>query len=251
MKIKKLIYLTLLYLLIPQSTLFAQQLNLDSCITALKTSKNDTNKVILLNIIAWDISYSSLAQGAYYSEQSINLIEDLGYERLYANTYHIAGSIYTDMKLEAKALNYELAALKYAQKYNQIKLIPKIYNGLGNLYNVKMEYRKALSYYYLSVGGHIKNNAKSELYKPYNNLAFIYSKLGKTDSAIYCIELCISRNIKENNKEALINNYMILAEIYYDSNNPSKSLLYAKIAVEMARSIEWKVFFVPIITFVK
>ena len=240
MKIRLFGYFLVFSFLMLNCRLNAQQLNIDSCLIALKSSKEDTNKVILLNSLAWDISYYNLAEGAFYSEQSIKLVEKNGYERLYPRTYHVAGSIYNDMRLEAKALKYELLALKYAQKYNQINQIPLIYNGLGNLYSVKNEYKTALRYFYLSIEAHKKNRNKNDIYRPYNNLAFVYSKIGNYDSAIYCIELCVANNLQKNDKRSLVNNYMTMSEIYFDIKNKEKCLLYSKISVEMARSLNEK-----------
>lgn len=52
---------------------FVKSINLDSCILVLKTSKDDTNKVLLLNKIAWNIAYKNLQEGLDYSIQSYDL----------------------------------------------------------------------------------------------------------------------------------------------------------------------------------
>lgn len=53
--------------------LYGQLLNIDSCLNVLKTAKEDTNKVLLLDAIAWDISYSNLQTGIDYSLQAYEL----------------------------------------------------------------------------------------------------------------------------------------------------------------------------------
>lgn len=60
MKIRLLGYLFVFSFLILNCRLNAQQLNIDSCLIVLKASKEDTNKVILLNSLAWDVSYYKL-----------------------------------------------------------------------------------------------------------------------------------------------------------------------------------------------
>jgi len=55
---------------------YSQGTNIDSCINVLKISKEDTNKVILLNRIAWDISYSNLQKGISYGNQAFDLAKN-------------------------------------------------------------------------------------------------------------------------------------------------------------------------------
>ena len=84
---------------------FSQLLNLDSCLNVLKTAKEDTNKVILLDEIAWEISYTNLQKGIDYSNQAYELAKKLNFERLYPKVCNTQAAIYTDMAEIAKALD--------------------------------------------------------------------------------------------------------------------------------------------------
>lgn len=64
---------------------FSQSINIDSCLTILKKSKNDTNKVILLDRLAWEISYNDLKNALRYSKQSMGLAEKLKFESFFSN----------------------------------------------------------------------------------------------------------------------------------------------------------------------
>jgi hypothetical protein len=98
----------------------AQLLNVDSCLNVLKTAKEDTNKVILLDEIAWEISYTNLQKGIDYSIQSYELAKKLKYERLYPKICNTQAAIYIDMAEIAKALDLCLEGLTYAKKNNQL-----------------------------------------------------------------------------------------------------------------------------------
>lgn len=112
----------------------AQNLNIDSCLRVLKTSKDDSNKVILLTNIAWDISYQNLQKGIEYAQESVDLGEKLRYETKYCRIYHVIGAIYSDMAEQGKALNYFLKAVTYGRKYDQQAELAFVYNSLGNFY---------------------------------------------------------------------------------------------------------------------
>lgn len=218
----------------------AQNLNVDSCLRVLQTSKEDTNKVILLSDIAWDISYQNLQKGIDYSQQSVDLAEKLQYETKYCRVYHVIGAIYSDMAEQGKALNYFLKSVTYGRKYNQQGELAFVYNSLGNFYTRQGEMRKGMSYYFQAVESHKKAGSKRAIYTPYNNLSASYLKLNKMDSAIYYINLCIAFNDKVQDNNRLTNNYITLSEIYMNSKHKEKSLFYAKKSVETARGLNDK-----------
>jgi serine phosphatase RsbU (regulator of sigma subunit) len=218
----------------------AQNLNIDSCLQVLKTSKEDTGKAILLSNIAWDISYQNLQKGIDYAQQSVDLAEKLQYELRYCRVYHVIGAIYSDMAEQGKALNYFLKAITYGRKYNQQGELAFVYNSLGNFYTRQGEMRKGMSYYLQAVEAHKKVGSKRSIYTPYNNLSASYLKLNKMDSAIYYINLCVAFNEKDQDNNRLTNNYITLSEIYMNGKHKEKSLFYAKKGVEAARGLNDK-----------
>ncbi len=218
----------------------AQNLNIDSCLRVLKSSKEDSNKVILLSNIAWDISYQNLQKGIDYAQQSVDLAEKLRYETKYCRVYHVIGAIYSDMAEQGKALNYFLKSVTYGRQYDQQAELAFVYNSLGNFYTRQGEMRKGMSYYLQAVEAHKKSGSKRAIYTPYNNLSASYLKLNKMDSAIYYINLCVAFNEKNHDNNRLTNNYITLSEIYMNSRHKEKSLLYAKKGVEAARGLDDK-----------
>jgi len=218
----------------------AQNLNIDSCLQVLKSSKEDTDKVILLGNIAWDISYQNLQKGIDYAQQSVDLAEKLQYETKYCRVYHVIGAIYSDMAEQGKALNYFLKAVTYGRQYNQQAELAFVYNSLGNFYTRQGEIRKGMSYYLQAVEAHQKAGSKKAIYTPYNNLSASYLKLNKMDSAIYYINLCVAFNEKNHDNYRLTNNYITLSEIYMNSRHKEKSLFYATKGVEAARGLNDK-----------
>ncbi len=216
---------------------FSQGLNIDSCLRVLKTAKEDTNKVLLLDDIAWNISYQNLQKGIDYSNRSLELAKKLNYEQGYANIYNTQGAIYDDMAELAKALNFYLEGLKYAKKYSQTGQLGIIHNSLGNLYSKRSEYQKALSHYLKSVDMANSSDRKDAAYLVYGNIASIYVRFKNLDSATYYLNKCMAYHLKTNNEQRLMNNYMLLSEIHYEKNEAPACLLYANKSVELAQKL--------------
>ncbi len=216
---------------------YAQLMNIDSCLVILKTAKDDTNKVMLLDAIAWEISYSNLQKGIDYSNQAYSLAKKLNYERSYARIFNTQAAIYTDMAEIPMALDFCLEGLKYAKKHNQLRGQVSLYNSLGNIYSKRKDTKKSLYYYLQSV-------AVAKICQPdilpvaaYGNIVGIYTGYKKLDSAMYYANLCLDYNLKNNNKDRLSNNYISLSEIYYELKDKDKCFKAATDAVNASIAI--------------
>lgn len=236
-RITYLFWIPLCFLLGFAGHLQAQELNVDSCLRVLRSSKDDTNKVVLLAQIAWNISYRNLQSGVAYGEQGVALAEKLRDERRYCYVYHVLGAIYLDMAEQGKALNLFLKAISYGKRYNQQLELGHVYNSVGNFYAKQGDYRQAVSYYLQAVESHQKAGSEKSVYTPYNNLSSSYLKLNKMDSAIYYINLCVTLNENNLNTYRLTYNYITLSEIYTNGKTRQKALMYARKAADMARTL--------------
>src|ERR1700741_326149 len=83
---------------------FAQLGYLDSCLKVLPAHKEDTEKVFLLNKIAWDISYEDLQKGLFYIRQADSLSRKLNFEKAFASIDNTYGSIYMDLGMHNEAM---------------------------------------------------------------------------------------------------------------------------------------------------
>lgn len=216
---------------------YAQLMNIDSCLTVLKTAKDDTNKVLLLDAIAWEISYSSLQKGIDYSNQAYDLAKKLNYERSYARIFNTQAAIYTDMAEIPKALDLCLEGLKYAKKHNQQRSQVSLYNSLGNIYSKRKDNQKSLYYYLQSVA--VSKICQPDILPvaPYGNIVGIYTGRKMLDSAMYYANLCLDYNLKHKNVDRLSNNYISLSEIYYELKDGEKCLKAAEDAVNASIAI--------------
>src|ERR1044072_3237387 len=132
-----------LYLLvlcfIPPALFSQHQRAIDSLEKVLKTSPQDTNRVLLLNTIG--VKYQNSAK----------------YD---------------------KALEYAEAALSLAEKLNYPRGIADVYNDMANTYYLKGDYKKAIECHQHAIQIRKELKHQKKLAKSYNNAGSCYARLG-------------------------------------------------------------------------
>jgi serine phosphatase RsbU (regulator of sigma subunit)/tetratricopeptide (TPR) repeat protein len=237
MNTRVIIWIILAKLLFLPRFSIAQSINIDSCITVLKSIKDDTNKVILLDKIAWNIAYSNLQEGLDYSIRSYELAKQLSFEKYYPRICNTLGSIYVDMAEFPKALDISFEGVGYAKKYNLYGSEVTIYNTLGNTYNKQEEFAKALYYYLESVKIINKHPEIKALPVIYLNIANIYAVYEKLDSALIYANWSLDYNLKHNNRNWLASNYITLSGIYHDFGNKKMALSTASEGLLISKEV--------------
>ena len=181
---------------------FAQNKNIDSLLTLLKTDKEDTNKVkTLINI------------GEYYSDKgeydkSLKFLEDAS-------------------KLCSETKKKEI-------------LITKVNIVIAGVYTRKGDYNKSLDLYLGSLGILERENQRKELAKALHNIAITYYHNFKLDeSKKYTLK---SKAIFEELKDTVgvLSSLSLLGTICYDKEDYSAALNYYKESLEQTEKLKDK-----------
>jgi tetratricopeptide (TPR) repeat protein len=125
---------------------FAQNEVIDSLLTTLKTAKEDTDKVILLNELSWNFLSVDSKKALDYSKAASNLSLDLNYTR----------GIYTAKKYEAQALgnlgNFAkskqllLELIEQQQRAGNTAELGKLYNNIARAENSRGNFDAGFNY---------------------------------------------------------------------------------------------------------
>ncbi len=138
---------TILYSLffLPVS-LFAQEHQIDSLQNALKTAKQDTNRVKILNSIAANYLQvpPNYKKALPFAEESLALSKQLNYKKGLARAYNNLGLIYGYFGFYTKALNSYLNKLKIWEALKDSAKIIESYYNLSSQYSLQKNYGKAL-----------------------------------------------------------------------------------------------------------
>ncbi len=129
MKLSLLIFLSFLTLIS-----FSQQTRIDSLLYKLKSAKEDTNKVNILNNLCRELSDINPQKANIYGEQALLIAKKLRFQKGIANSYNNIGIIYANFSNYDKALEYFHKSLKIVEKFDDKMQIAIIYSNIGNIY---------------------------------------------------------------------------------------------------------------------
>ncbi|TDE14840.1 tetratricopeptide repeat-containing sensor histidine kinase [Dyadobacter psychrotolerans] len=120
----------------------------DSLRSLLQTSKNqDTNKVILLNDLAYQSYSYSVKDFNTYSQQALLLSEKLSYRRGQAVAYKNMALFYMLIHGDVTSLKYLNASLSIFSSLKDSANIAGVVNYIGCFYASVKDYKKALPYF--------------------------------------------------------------------------------------------------------
>ena len=193
--------------------LFAQKV--DSLQQILKTTKEDTNKVRTLNVIAsLCINNGNYDDALKYANQAQKLSQKLGYTRGEAKSYNQIGLVYYNKGDYADAISNQLNNLRYSEKLNNKTFIANAYDEIANIYDAQGTYENAIDYYGKSLELRKQLNNKEGLAKSYNNIGTIYDKLGRANKALDYYNKGLKLNLEINNNGEIANNYINIGVVY-------------------------------------
>jgi serine phosphatase RsbU (regulator of sigma subunit)/tetratricopeptide (TPR) repeat protein len=159
------------------------KMRLREALLKLKTAKEDTNKVIWLNDVAWDSSYEDLSAGIKYGKQAAELAYKLHYARGYSKALNVIGATYTDMGDFSKALETHLENLRYCDSLNIQVMFSAIYMNLANVYARQNNYERNLYYLKKAIAECELKKADKGLSSSLNNLGVTYCQLDSLSKA--------------------------------------------------------------------
>jgi serine phosphatase RsbU (regulator of sigma subunit) len=127
---------------------FCQDQYSDSLLNLLKKTKDDSNRVNLLNQISREFEgQTDFTKAKAYALQAISLSEKLNFKKGKALTLKTIGNIYFDQGDYSKSLEFFFHALKIRDSIQDILGVAAIHTNIGNTYNNQFDYSKALEYY--------------------------------------------------------------------------------------------------------
>lgn len=155
---------------------------IDSLIVAVSSSKEDTNKLVLLSVIAenasddiWPIYNNEMGKLAAKLQNSSDIKTKLCAKRHLAASLNNKGFFFTERGIPYKAILYFNKALKIQQEIRDLEGEAYSLSNLGAIYDSKGEIDKALEYYFAAVKIRENLNSKQSLAQSYNNIAVLYN----------------------------------------------------------------------------
>ncbi len=218
---------------------FAQKKRIDSLKSEILKSEPDTNRVRLLNSLAFLLRISDLEAAGKYRREALELSHKLKYPVGIAWAKYLDGVILTYQNKLMRSINALTIALDLAQKAGDHELTARIYNGIG-LNNLRMEddYNalKAFEHGLLAIRKAKDRNFESALL---HNIGALDVKNKRFEMAIKRLEQSISINKLRNNKTGLALNYKEMGLAFYGLADYRNAILHANKALELSRETDF------------
>ena len=175
-----LLFLFLLTGLQPGGVLFAQDESAltDSLRLLISTSAEDTNKVNLMNDLAWELKVDLADQARKTLQQSAALAARLNYPKGEAQAFNNLGVVETIHEQYESAKEHYQKALELRKQLNDKEGMASLYNNIGNLEDELGNYESAIKYLRqsLQIGKELKDSLR--IARTSNNIAVVFETRG-------------------------------------------------------------------------
>ncbi len=164
----------------------AQQSDLDSLMKAERSyTKEDSNKVKLLNDIAFYQQYVDPNKGLEYAEMAIALSSKVKDESGLAKAYYVMGVDYLRSDQISKTLEYLQKAATMYEAQNKLIDLARVYNTIGAAYLPHKEhYKDALLYLNKAVAIYNSQENKQMLPNSILNKGLVYKRMDSVELAM-------------------------------------------------------------------
>ncbi|MFH1319197.1 MAG: tetratricopeptide repeat protein [Bacteroidota bacterium] len=125
-----------------------QSRTIDSLENVLKTTKEDTTRVKILNNFVWEIKYTDPDTAFYYSNQALDIAKKAGWKKGIAISYHNLGDLCWRKGNYTMALDYNNRSLEIKKELNDRDGIVATLGNIGLVHSLLGDNDKALEYYF-------------------------------------------------------------------------------------------------------
>jgi len=237
---------------------FAQKMNIDSLTALIKKDKDDTNKVIHLNNLAWGLMINNTDTAIILGNRAALLAEKLcnspipeianeGKKGVAVSLGNL-GVFYTLKANYPKALEYYLKALKVneelvnqsASKDRKDKMkigIAKLMGNIGIVYYEQKNYQKALDYYLKALKINEVSGNKTGIALNLGNIGLIYSEQTDYDKALEYYFRALKINEELGKKNAIAIRLGNIGTAYKALGDHKKALEYYTKALKIGEEL--------------
>lgn len=202
---RKTIFINFVWLLLINTGIRAQEpFGKDSLLTALKTAKEDTEKVKLLISTGQQYEGSQPDSAIWYYEQALHLSKKLGYTRGIISYFTNATYVYNILGKYDTSLVLNLQALEISKAFGDPERIIACTNNVAASYYYLEDFVQSADYYLQTLDLLKKHRDEKKLCILYSNLANIYNDTEQFDKTIFYADSAIYLARKFDNAYTLL-----------------------------------------------
>lgn len=218
----------------------AQNKNIDSLRTLIKTGKPDTNQVKHLNLLAQKLSGNNIDTSIILSKQALQLSLKQNWKQGVGMSYVWLGW-YTYLQGKySEALDYDVKALNTAQETSNKKMMSKALGNIGLVFVEQAYYTKALDYYLKALKIDEELNNKSGILRHLLNIGIVYINQSDYSKALDYNLKALKIAEKIENKELQANALGNIGSVYLRLDDYQKTQFYYFKALKIAEELSNK-----------
>lgn len=211
----------------------------DSLVAVLQKQREDTNRINLLNELAWT-NYSETYdynKALEYAKEALTLSQKLGFRTGEATAYRRMGGIFVKKGEYQEALNVYDLELKIQQDLGDKKRLASCYMQIGSVFYYTGNYPVALENYLngLKIAEEIRDVAA--ICKISNNVALVYNSTGDYQESLKYYTEAMRIYEETGDKEGVAKECIGIGNIYFSEKNFTDALIYFRKALKISEEI--------------
>lgn len=215
-----------------------QLINKDSLLQVLKTSKEDTNKALLMILIGNQYEKNQPDSALYYYKYAGDLSKKLNFPKGIFKYYSNTSAVFNIQNKLEESLALNVQSLALAEKMKDINRQAFALNNIGaSYYNMRL-YDKCIEYFLKAITVFENMGDSANLVTMYANMAGLYATMEQQSEKGYEFglkALQMSRALKDTfNIEASLNN---IGSILMDLKRYDTALIVLKQALVISKNI--------------
>ncbi|MFZ5554173.1 MAG: SpoIIE family protein phosphatase [Bacteroidota bacterium] len=199
---------------------------IDSLKARLKNQPEDTLRAMMLNKLAWEVSYINLFEGEKLAKEAVALADKLNHGTGRAETRNTLGTIYWDMGAHDEAIKEFVDAVKICEEIGYESMIGVIYSNIGGVFNSQLDHTAAKKYYRLSIDYLLKNNKLHNLKLAYMNMGSTFYDSKILDSAEFYFDKALGLADSTNYDLSDASIFLNYSALYFEKKDINRALYY-------------------------
>ena len=225
------------------------QERIDSLLTVLQKTNQDSSKVNSLNALSYEFRSNDPDTAIYFANKALDLATKTNYKIGIANAYLSLGIAKMNLGKYQDALNNNNDALRIfdellnkenINKSEVLNLKARAYANNGNIYNNQGNYPEALKSNSEALKIREEIGDKAGIAACYNNMGNIYSALDNYPEALKNFFTALKIKEEIGDKKSIANSYNNLGNAYYSQHDYAQALKYQLAALKIRQEMDDK-----------
>ncbi|MBA3648475.1 MAG: tetratricopeptide repeat protein [Chitinophagales bacterium] len=243
----RLLVVVLLVLVVPCFSQKHGQGKIDSLVTLLKTTTQDTAKIKALNAIAYEYRSNDPDTAIYFANEALALATKTNDKTGMVYAYIYKGIATANLGKYGEALKNDTDALKIcdqlsgSEKATDKSKIQNLkawaYSSIANIYDEQGNYTEALKNNFAALKIREETKNKVGATASYNNIGNIYATQGNYPEALKNFFAALKIKEETGDKKSIANSYNNIGSTYYNHGDYPQALKYHLAALKMRQEV--------------